>query len=294
MVSGMPDKSLALILLSALLHAGWNLVLKTSRHKLAFNIFMHGSAIAVFSAWWIGARGFIPPPRGDVLVLTLGGGVFFSLYHMCLTAAYERADVSLAYPLTTTGPLYIPLWAYLFLGERLSLLGFAGIALAFFGAYILQMREISWVGLTLPLRNLRAPGVLLALSAGAFYSVGAVIDKRGVTAMDVFVFTYYLDVMLFLFLLASAFLSGGPIHFREELRARWPRALLAGFVLFASFITYRLGLRGAHVSYAVSVRQVSAVFGVLGGIVLFGERFGRVRLLGALFIAFGVALIRLG
>lgn len=41
----MPNDALLLILLSAVMHAGWNLILKTSRHKLAFNVFMHGSAI---------------------------------------------------------------------------------------------------------------------------------------------------------------------------------------------------------------------------------------------------------
>lgn len=290
----MPDTALALILLSAVFHAGWNLILKTSRRKLAFNVFMHGSAIAIFSAWWLATRGTIPAPTGRALPLALGGGLFFSLYHMCLTAAYERIDVSVAYPLTTTGPLYIPLWAYLFLGERPSALGMGGIVVAFAGSYILQMREVSWTGLTLPLRNLRTPGVLLALSAGAFYSIGAVIDKRGVTEMDVFLFTYYLDIMLFLFLLANALLTTSPLRVREEIRAHWARALLAGLVLFASFITYRIGLREAQVSYAVSVRQASAVVGVLGGILLFREPFGRVRLLGALLIAAGVVCIRMG
>ena len=43
----MPDTALLYILLSAVMHAGWNLVLKTTRHKLAFNVFMHASAIAI-------------------------------------------------------------------------------------------------------------------------------------------------------------------------------------------------------------------------------------------------------
>lgn len=290
----MPDRALLLILFSAAMHAGWNLILKTSRHKLAFNVFMHGSAIAIFSAWWIARYGAIPLPRGPVLLFALGGGFFFSLYHICLTAAYERIDVSLAYPLTTTGPLYIPLWAYLFLGERLSAVGLAGILVVTAGAYILQMREVSWVGLSLPLRNLRLPGVVLALSAGVFYSVGAIVDKRGVTVADVFVYTYYLDVVLFLFLVANAFLTTSRVRFAEEVRRHWARGLLAGLVLFASFITYRIGLQMAKVSYATSVRQASAIIGVLGGILLFRERFGRIRLLGAALIALGVACIRLG
>lgn len=290
----MPSSALIIILLSAAMHAGWNLILKTARHKLAFNVFMHASAIAIFSAYWLLRYGSIPPPAGPVLPLALAGGFFFSIYHACLTASYERADVSLAYPLTTTGPLYIPLWAYIFLDERLSLLGMAGILIVFLGAYFLQMRELSRTGLSFPLRNMRLPGVLLALSAGIFYSVGAIVDKRGVTVADVFVYTYYLDIALFLFLLVAAVLTTSRDRFLEEFRAHWPRAIAAGLVLFLSFTTYRVGLRLAKVSYAVSVRQASAVVGVLGGILLFRERFGRIRLIGAILIALGVACIRAG
>lgn len=290
----MPTKVLLLLLLSAAMHAGWNLILKTSRRKLAFNVFMHGSAIAIFSAYWVATQGTIPLPRGPVLLFTLGGGFFFSLYHMCLTAAYERIDVSLAYPLTTTGPLYIPLWAYLFLGETLSAVGLAGIFVVSLGAYILQVQEISWVGLSFPLRNFRLPGVALALSAGVFYSVGAIVDKRGVTVVDVFLYTYYLDIVLFLFLLGNVALTTSRIHFFDEVKRHWARGLFAGAVLFASFITYRIGLQAAKVSYATSVRQASAIIGVIGGIFLFRERFGRIRLVGAALIAIGVACIKMG
>ncbi|NJD62918.1 MAG: EamA family transporter [Deltaproteobacteria bacterium] len=290
----MPDKALLIILLSSVMHAGWNLILKTSRRKLAFNVFMHGFAIAIFSAWWIARHGGIPLPRGPVLLFTLAGGFFFSLYHMCLTAAYERIDVSLAYPLTTTGPLYIPLWATLFLDERLSAPGLAGIFVVAIGAYLLQMQEISWAGLTFPLRNIRLPGVLLALSAGVFYSAGAIVDKQGVTVVDVFLYTYYLDIVLFLFLLANVLLTTSPVLFLEEVRRHWARGMLAGAVLFASFILYRIGLQMSKVSYATSARQASAIVGVAGGILLFRERFGRIRLGGAALIALGILCIKLG
>ena len=290
----MPSSALLLILLSAAMHAGWNLILKTTRHKLPFNVFMHACAIAIFSAYWLLRYGTIPRPSGPVLPLAIAGGFFFSIYHACLTASYERADVSLAYPLTTTGPLYIPLWAYLFLDERLSFLGMAGILGVFLGAYTIQMRELSWTGLSFPLRNIRLPGVLLALSAGIFYSVGAIVDKRGVTVADVFVYTYYLDIALFLFLLGNALLTNARSRFLEEIRAHWPRGIAAGFILFLSFTTYRVGLQMAKVSYAVSVRQVSAIVGVVGGILLFRERFGRIRLLGAALITAGVICIKMG
>ena len=157
-----------------------------------------------------------------------------------------------------------------------------------------QMREFSRAGISFPLRNLRLPGVLFALSAGLFYSVGAIVDKRGVTVADVFVYTYYLDISLFLFLLAYALAKISPNRFFEEIRVHWPRGVAAGLILFLSFITFRIGLQMAKVSYATSVRQVSAIAGVVGGILLFRERFGRIRLLGAGLIVAGIMCIRLG
>ncbi|HEY5766114.1 MAG TPA: EamA family transporter [Candidatus Deferrimicrobiaceae bacterium] len=290
----MPTRALLFILLSAVMHALWNLILKTARHKLAFNVCMHACAIAVFSLYWILRQGSIPAPPGPVLLLALAAGFFFAVYHAFLTAAYERVDVSLAYPLTTTGPLYIPLWAYLFLDERLSLLGGAGIVVVFAGAYLLQMQEISRAGLSFPMRNIRLPGILFALAAGLSYSVGSILDKRGVTVGDVFVYTYWLDFALFLFLAAYAFRTQSREQVLEEIRAHWGRALAAGAILFLSFTTFRVGLAMAKVSYATSVRQVSAIAGVLGGILLFRERFGRIRLFGAVLIVLGVACIKLG
>jgi len=290
----MPTRALLFIFLSAVMHAAWNLILKTTRHKLPFNVLMHACAIGAFSLFFLLRQGSIPVPPVPVLLLALAAGFFFAIYHACLTAAYERADVSLAYPLTTTGPLYIPLWAFLFLDERLSLLGAGGILVVFAGAYILQMREISWTGLSLPLRSTRHPGIRFALAAGLFYSAGAIVDKRGVTVGDVFVYTYWLDFALLLFLAVDAFLTNPLERFVEEIRNHWGRALGAGTILFLSFTTYRVGLQMAKVSYASSVRQVSAVAGVLGGILLFRERFGRIRLIGALLIALGVACIKMG
>lgn len=262
---------------------------------MSFNIFMHASAILIFSLFFLVWKGKIPLPSGGLLTFAIAAGLFFALYHFCLTVSYETTDVSLAYPLTTTGPLYIPLWAYVFLGEKLSFLGFVGIAMVFMGAYTIQMKKLDPRGLLDPLKNLRNPGVLLALAAGFFYSIGAVLDKKGVTGYDVFTYTYYLDSVLALFLLFNHLVidgKGGELIY--ELKEQWRRILLAGAVLFGSFLTYRLGLKIAKVSYATSTRQISALFGVLLGILLFKESFGKIRILGALLIAAGIVLIKFG
>lgn len=287
--------ALFFIVLSAFFHSLWNVILKTSDRKMSFNIFMHLSAIGIFSIFFLVWKGRIPLPEFRLGVIAAAAGFFFFLYHLCLTDSYETTEVSLAYPLTTTGPLYIPLWAYIFLGEKLSLRGCFGILLVFFGAYTIQMRKLDLKGLVGPLKSLKDQGVLLAMAAGFFYSIGAVVDKKGVSGFDVFTYTYYLDsVLVFFLLLNHILIRGNRSELFPELRENWPKIALAGAILFGSFLSYRLGLRISRVSYAVSTRQVSAVFGVLLGIILFRESFGRIRLIGALLISFGIILIKFG
>ena len=81
---------------------------------------------------------------------------------------------------------------------------------------------------------------------------------------------------------------------RSELREHWALILCSGPIMMASFLTFRYGLNMSQVSYAVPVRQISIVIGVLIGILFLKESFGRIRLIAALFIMAGVVLIRLG
>ena len=80
-----------------------------------------------------------PVPTPSVLLLVFGGSVCFVLYHLFNGRAYQTGDLSLAYPLSQTSMLYVPIWGMLLFDERLSLLGSAGILLVLFGTYILPI-----------------------------------------------------------------------------------------------------------------------------------------------------------
>ena len=62
----------------------------------------------------------------------------------------------------------------------------------------------------------------------------------------------------------------------------------------ASFLSFRYGLQLAPMSYAVPVRQVSLLVGVLIGVLFLGDTCGRIRFTAALLILAGASLIRLG
>ncbi|MEJ2199184.1 MAG: EamA family transporter, partial [Desulfuromonadales bacterium] len=70
--------------------------------------------------------------------------------------------------------------------------------------------------------------------------------------------------------------------------------IVSGPVIMASFLSFRYGLHLAPMSYAVPVRQVSLLIGVLIGVLFLGETSGRIRFTATFLILCGAALIRLG
>lgn len=290
----METPAFILIVISAVMHAFWNLLVKRSGDKTVFIWWMFVASGGLFNLALPFLPGPFPPVSAQLLLLAAAGGACFVLYHLFSGRAYRSGDLSLVYPLTQTSMVYVPIWGVLLLHERLSLLGAGGILLVVFGAWCVQLRRLSLDEALRPLRSLREPAVQAALSAGFIYSVGAVIDKTGVSGYSPLYFTY----LLVMFMLAFMTLNLLRPRYRRRVLPEWRRSrhliLASGPIMMGSFLTFRYGLQMAPMSYAVPVRQVSLLVGVLIGVGFLGEACGRIRFAAALTILAGVLLIRLG
>jgi len=222
------------------------------------------------------------------------GAVCFVLYHLFNGRAYRGGDLSVVYPLCQTSMIYVPIWGVILLGERLSLPGVCGVLMVIFGTYSIQLQRLSFVELVRPFRNLRSPSVRDALSAGFIYSIGSIAEKSGVRNYSPLYFTYLLVIIMLFLMSFNIFRPKYRTLIGAELREHWGLILCSGPIMMASFLTFRYGLNLSPVSYAVPVRQVSIVVGVLIGLLFLKESFGRIRLVSAFFIMAGVVLIRLG
>ena len=283
-----------LIVVSAVMHALWNLLVKRSRHKTVFIWWMFICSGGLFSLVIpLLPEPFRFPDLHTLLMVSLGA-VCFVLYHLFNGRAYRGGDLSVVYPLCQTSMVYVPIWGVLLLGEHLSFSGVCGIMLVVFGTYSIQLQRLSFAEIIRPFRNLKSPSVRDALSAGFIYSIGSIAEKSGIRNYSPLYFTYIL-VLMMLFLMSFNILR--PKYralIGAELREHWGLILCSGPVMMASFLTFRYGLNLSQVSYAVPVRQVSIVIGVLIGIVFLKESFGRIRFVSALFIMAGVVMIRFG
>ena len=290
----MSNFAFSLIVISAVMHALWNLLVKSSRHKTVFIWWMFIASGGLFTLVIpLLSEPFRRPDTHTLLMVSLGA-VCFVLYHLFNGRAYQGGDLSVVYPLCQTSMVYVPIWGMVLLGERLSFLGVCGILLVIFGTYSIQLQRLSFGEMVRPFRNLKSPSVRDALSAGFIYSIGSIAEKSGVRNYSPLYFTYIL-VLIMLFLMSfNIFRQKYRPLIGAELREHWGLILCSGPIMMASFLTFRYGLNMSQVSYAVPVRQVSIVIGVLIGILFLRESFGRIRFISALFIMAGVVLIRLG
>ena len=290
----MSTLAFTLIIISALMHALWNLLVKRSRHKTVFIWWMFVASGGLFSL----ALPLVPEPfswpGAETMLMLATGAVCFVLYHLFNGRAYRGGDLSVVYPLSQTSMIYVPLWGVTLLGERLSMLGVGGILLVIFGTYSIQLQSLFPGEMVRPFRNLRIPAVRDALAAGFIYSIGSIAEKTGVKNYSPLYFTYILVLIMFVLMSCNMMRSKYRALIGEELREHWRLILCSGPVMMASFLTFRYGLNMSPVSYAIPVRQISIVCGVLIGIIFLRESFGRIRLISAMFIMAGAVLIRFG
>ena len=282
---------------SALFHSSYNLLIKASDEKVLFmwSIFF----IAVIAGW---VAGLVIVPgllEFDPLVLLVAAvsAAFFTLYHLCAARAYasDEGDLSLSYPLTTLAPVFIPIWAYLLLGNTFTAKVIAGILITTAGTFCIRLKPVLFGRIGLRAVGIRSEAVSFALLASFVYSFGAISDKVGVDRGSFYFFTVCLMTMIFTYFTFVVLLN--PLLRKSALHcfSHYPlRVLLGGVLLFFSSISYRYALKITDVSYAAGVRQTATLFGVLMGVFLLKESYGLLRFIASLVIVLGIALIKMG
>lgn len=282
---------LSLILLSAVFHATWNLLMKRAGNQEAFawGIVVSGSVMFVPLAIVLFILFPIDPPG---YLYALVSTVFQSFYFIFLSRAYSRGDLSLVYPVARgISPVLIPLLAVPLLGETVTLLPALGIVLIILGIYV-----VSWWGrfrsiLTRPSTLPRDRGFFFAVLAGIAIAGYSLTDKRGVEHAQPFLYMYLQTVGAAVLLAPYIVRTYGLASVKKEWTTNTWAMLTAGLLVFVAYGLALTAFSLAPVSYMAPARESGIVVGVLMGVFVLKERFGRGRALGSGFIVGGLALI---
>jgi uncharacterized membrane protein len=189
-----PTLAIALVLVAAVLHAGWNVLLKTSPDTLwtAVRLQAIGTAILLPVGIWAWFANGTPAVPAEAIWLAAISGVLEAVYFVCLSSAYQRGALSLVYPLARgSAPLLAVLVGILLLGERLAPLALAGVASLLAGILLVSR----------PWRALRAAGaehrgaIGFALATGASIAAYSAVDRVGVRETEPWIYGSILAVI---------------------------------------------------------------------------------------------------
>lgn len=286
----MTGLALALVLVSAAIHATWNFLTKR----------INGGVPAVWLYTMVSTTVYAPvalavalmarPQIGPVEILfMLGSGVFQLAYFVMLAKGYEKADLSIVYPIARgTGPLLATALAIVLLGERPTPVTVGGSILICGGVFILASGG--------RIRGDRSlfTGAGYGLAIGFIISCYTVWDGHavGTLAIPAVMQSWSAEA------LRAVYLTPYARSHRERVRAVWRESrtavILVGIMSAGSYMLVLTAMSFSPVSSIAPAREVSIIFGTLLGFWLLKEPATGSRIAGALVIVAGVVLVVLG
>jgi phosphonate utilization associated putative membrane protein len=280
------------VLCGAMLHAGWNALVKSSDDKQADTALVHflGALVALPVALWVGL------PRPECWPFMAASLAIHVGYYVALAGAYQHGELGLTYPIMRgVAPLLVALGSAAIIGESPS----AGAWLGIIGITV----GVALVGLSHPGQALHhGKAVAFAFANAAIIASYTFVDGLGVRQAGPAV-TDVLSYVMWLFVLDGfpypllLWWRRGP-QGRQMLvdyaRSRWPLAALGGAASIGSYAIALWAMTRAPVASVAALRETSVLFATVLGTLMLKERFGVQRALGAVVIVGGVMALRLG
>lgn len=290
-----------LVVLSAVIHASWNLLGKSRTPTPAFFcVASLGAGVLLVPVIWVVLTSASPLPFSYWLLLTVSG--FCQMVYMAsLARAYQQADVGVVYPIARALPVLMVAAASTLLGQSMPILAWAGMVLVTLGCLmvpVVSFRRWHW-------RAYWHGGCLWALLAAIGTAGYSVLDNHALAVMTahyqhavspMWIAFGYLGMQFIvtgLWLLLWCCSGSG----RRQLRQGWQDrkvALLTGIMMGGTYGLVLLAMTlTENVSYVVALRQLSIPVGVGLGIWLLREPAHRPRLVGAGLVCLGLVAVSL-
>jgi drug/metabolite transporter (DMT)-like permease len=267
-----------LVLLAALLHAGWNALLRSGDDRL-WSMTIMCVAVALASAAVVL---FLAPPASSSWVYAcLSAGLHVG-YNLFLVRSYRVGDLGQTYPIARgTSPLLITMAAAFFARERVGTGALLGIALVSGGIVCLAFKG----------RRLVVPSLPYALGTGCFIAAYSVVDGIGVRLSGApMAYTAWMCA-LWGVLMPLVFCALRGVRSLFTMRPGFITALIGGLVSLGAYGLVVYAMSKAPMGAVSALRETSVVFATLIGYFFLGERLTARKLLACSVIALGTIAI---
>jgi len=271
------------VLLGALLHAGWNALIRSSTDRTLDTVLVVASA-GVIAACLLPIA---PLPAAASWPYLMASGLIHVAYFMLVALSYRHGELSFAYPIMRgSAPAISALAAAWLLAEAPAPAGWAGILLISGGVVLLA--GDSWRTGVFHGRT-----ALFALSTAAIIVIYTLVDGVGARLSGhAAAYTGWVFVLTTIPLLAL-FLYLNPVSTAKHLRQHWRRGLFGGACTLGSYALALWAMTQAPIALVAALRETSVVFGALIAAILLHEQISRTRWVAILTVVAGAIAIKL-
>ncbi len=270
-----------IVILAAVLHAGWNALVKGGADKTA-------AMVAVVLGQGLSGALLLPftPSLTAAAYPYLAASVALHIgYQLFLVAAYKIGDLTQVYPIARgASPLLVTAASILFLGVTFSREELAAIGLIALG--------IASISLTR-----RADGVfqlkaaVLALVTGMFIAAYSMIDgigaRLGGTGTGFFALSALINGSLFLVFTPVIRPGLMPRVFKE-----WRVMIIGGGASFTAYVLVVYAFTQAPIALVTALRETSIIFALFIGVFVLKERLSLMKVLSTALTLGGAAMLR--
>lgn len=271
------------VLLAALLHAGWNSVVKLGLDRvstvLLLALVQAGIAIPILP--------FVSAPAIEAWPWIITAAVLHAGYKLFLIQAYAHADLSQVYPLARgIAPLIVTLVSVAFMGATFGGMDMLAIGAISSGILLMALRG-SASG------RMRGKALFYALGTAGFTASYTLVDGVGARAAGTASgFILWMVIGDAVIMAGFAALTRGCAAF-PALLAHWRTGFAAGAMSLASYWIAVWAFTQAPIALVAALRESSILFATLIAAFMLRERVGGWRWASALLIGCGLIVMKL-
>ena len=274
-----------LILLTAVAHTTWNVLLKTSENKVLFL----RSFLLTASLVFIPILFFISPPDPSSYKFLAASLFIHIFYNIFLIKMYNHSEISFSYPIARGSPTLILLViSPLLLGDQISYLNNVGALILICGIFFLIFSEGNY-------KKINFKGLGLSLMVASTIVVYTLVDAKGArlseSAISYGIYMFAMEGIIFN-VAYILFFKDKKIPMQFFFKEKY-KILLASLLVTFAYLPILYAFTKVNVPSVAALREISILFTSIYGVYFLKEKFGLVKVISAGLVVVGCITIRI-
>ena len=267
-----------LIIFSALCHAIWSAIIKSSKNPLSLMGITSILEVVIFFPLTF----TVPFPSMEVWYFLIATVIIHVFYRLNVIYSYRYGDLSYIYPISRgSSCLFVAIISILFLSSDISVAGFVGILIVCIGLFLISYsKNLSF--------NFR--GFSLAISTAILITAYTLVDGVGVRLSENgFSYIYWLFTLNGIPLLVIGLISKNGLRKTETYN--FSSGIAAGIFATSSYAIVVWSMQFIEIAYVSSIREISIVFAAIIGMVFLFEKNAKSRIIPSILIVSGISVV---